>query len=333
MSELRQLGDQDPQRQVREAIAEQALERLGWLDDAAEVIGGRGAKFTKEFKAPEVVGDVARDDAPMPNWTPEQAEKIKAVGRRFGYGAEADVSSGLSGGVRIAEGGKAWKIMAEVEAFKAEDNPDTFIFCGSPFRKLGEDEHKFLKEEQEIDLPASATEYDLALVLARRQADGSVADEPVPQTFGYETSPGNLVTSEATGQLVQVGETSGGQSVQLLRIEGELYKEDGQTKERNRPDTARVISFIAEKLTAEGKANDPIVVGTSNTYASRVPDTIRAGLELDPQRPIGIVMYGRGTISELGAPVPKEMPLNHLPGDLRLMHDKLQQLRTAALKI
>ncbi len=329
MSELH--IDQDPQQRLRAAIAERAQEQLGWLQEAAEIIGGPGAQVTEVFPAPVVEGDKARNDAPIPDWTEEQTEQVWVIGRRFGYGARETVQSGLSGGMRIAEGGKVWKMLAEVEAFKSEDNPNTEVICGSPFRQLGEDELTFLTEKRGIHLSKGATEYDFALALGRLEVDGLAADEPVPQSLGYETSPGNPTTTDATGQLVYIGNKVNGQGVLVLRIEGEQYVDDeGKTRERNRPDTARVMTMMAEKLTNEGNLTDPIAEGTSNTYASRMPDTVRASLSLDPPRQFGAVFYGRETLGSLGAPVPNEMGLNHLPGDLRVMHDKLQQLLAEA---
>lgn len=330
-------SDQDPQQEVRAAIAERVAERLQWLNEAAELIGGPGATVEEVFERPVVEGNTARDDAPMPDWTPEQTEKMLAIGRRFGYGAQETVMSGIPGGVRIREGGKVWKMMAEDVAFDEEEAtfgdeemPHTKVYCGNIHRPLGTDELTFLREKQGIELPEGAAEYDFAMVLAKQKAE-IIYERPLVLPYGYALTPGNRLRTRPTGQVVQVGESARGQAHIVMQASGEQYFDETEQrlKERNRPDTARVMSWWAEVLTAQGKLNDPIVEGTSNTYTSRVPDTERASLNLDPPRQLGVVMYGRKAIGALGAPVPKEMPLNHLPGDLRLMYDKLLQLEAA----
>ena len=78
-----QFSDQDPQQQLRAALAERVTEQLAWLNEAAEIVGGPGALVVEVFDVPLEV----RNDSPMPDWTEEQVEKERAIGRRFGYGA------------------------------------------------------------------------------------------------------------------------------------------------------------------------------------------------------------------------------------------------------
>jgi hypothetical protein len=70
--------DQDP----RAAIAEKVNERLGWLNQAAEIIGGPGATIEDTFDLPPQV----RQEAPEPNWTQEQISGVREIAHRFGYG-------------------------------------------------------------------------------------------------------------------------------------------------------------------------------------------------------------------------------------------------------
>ncbi|HEY5152374.1 MAG TPA: hypothetical protein VII55_00195 [Candidatus Saccharimonadales bacterium] len=320
-----QPSDQDPQQQLRAALSERVREQLSWLNAAAEVVGGQGALVVDVFDVPPPV----RDDAPMPDWTHEQTEEERTIGRRFGYGAVETVQSGLQGGVRKKEGGKVWKLLAEDVAVEAEA-ADTLVYSGSPDRSLGEDEHEYLREHEE-ELGASfgdeTTEYDFQAFLARRRADGKLLDEPLVLPFGYAVSDGNPTVFEPTGQLLQMGETSKGQSVQLLRVDREDYKDEGgKPKFRHRPDSSKLMGFLADVLEAQGKPDDPVAVVTSGTYASRQVDAMIAGLSHNRQ--FGVVMYGRSVLAALGAPVPAELPLNQLPGELRLRHDKLLQLQT-----
>jgi hypothetical protein len=112
----------------------------------------------------------------------------------------------------------------------------------------------------------------------------------------------------------------------LLRVDRENYVDEHEKpKFRKRPDTSKLMGFLADVLQAQGKLDDPIAVVTSGTYASRQVDAMIAGVSHN--RPFGVVMYGRSVLTALKAPVPAELPLNQLPGELRLRHDKLVQLQ------
>jgi hypothetical protein len=319
------IPDQDPQQQLRTALGERITEQLVWLNEAAEVAGGKGAQVVEVFDIPPPV----RDDAPMPDWTQKQIDEERAIGRRFGYGAVETVQSGVKGGTRKNEGGKVWKLLAEDAAVEAEA-ADTLVYSGSPDRLLGDDEHEYLREHEDelgASFGAGTTEYDFQAFLARRRADGKLFDEPMVLPFGYAVSDGNPTVFEPTGQLVQAGKTSKGQSVQLLRVDREDYEDEGgKTKFRYRPDTSRLMVILADVLEAQGKPDDPVAVVTSGTYASRQVDAMIAGVSHNRQ--FGVVMYGRSVLVALEAPVPAELPLNQLPGEFRLRHDKLLQLQT-----
>jgi hypothetical protein len=315
-------------------IREQVVTQLGFLKDAAEVIGGEGATVEEAFAEPIVEGNIARDNAPEPDWTDTQEAKVREIGRKFGYGAEEDVYSPFKGGVRILEGGKAWKIIAETETLDSELNEHhTEIFCGSPYRFLEPHEVSFLQDKRGMKVPSVLTEYDFVLMLARhRVAEGkrSTKSEPVVmEEFGYEKTEGNIASELVTGQLLRIGHTASAGLVQVLRVEGELFAVDSKIKERNRPNNTRLITLIGERMTAEGNTTDPIVQITSNTYASRVPGAVLGGLQMDQQRPVGVDMYGRSTIRSIDAPVPKEAPRRHIPGDFRLMNSNLIKLGEA----
>lgn len=307
-------GDQD----LKLTIKEKVVEQLGWLNELTRSLGGEKAKLEDIFPAPPEV----RNDAPMPDWTPEQEADAREIGRRFGYGAEQDVLSGLAGVVSIAEGGKVWKIMAEAEAIKAEDSPRV-IFSGSQYRRLGEDELNFLKENHDLELPPETTEYDAARWVAEQQIAGPSQPEVLP--FGYEVGEGNKVFQAKTGQLIRLGTADDGRSIELFRVDRENYEDtDGSKKYRFQPDNLRVMGIVSEILSLQGDEASPVSLATSNTYASRQVNAIRAGLSRG--RHFAVTMYGRRTITGLGAPVPAETPLNHLPGDLRVTHDSLQKL-------
>jgi hypothetical protein len=311
---------QDPTLQNRAAIAERVGEQLGWLNQAAEIIGGPDARVEDVFDRPPE----ERRTAPTPDWTPEQAANVREIAHRLGYGAEHNVSSGLPGGILIAEGGLAWKIAAEAAAFEDETGPRTLLFAGSPHRVLREDEHEFLSQRLGVTLSGDATEYDLAGLFAERQADKTSGQREILH-FGYETTEGNPTVHRSTGQLVYVGETSKSQSVQLLKVEGRVDPEDG-SKIIHKPKPVGLMRFMADVSALQGNKQESIGLVTSSTYASRVVDAVRAGIS-HGGRQFGVAMYGRQTLADIkGVPLQPDSPLNQLPGDLRETYDKLQAL-------
>jgi hypothetical protein len=326
-------GEVQIPEEISKPIAEQARAQFRLLREAAEIIVGERPETedehseTEEERSPIVKAfdppNPDRAKAPMPDWTKDQITKVREKARQLGYGAEKDVASGLTGGVRIAEGGKIWKIMAEAVAIKGEEGATHLIFAGSPDRTLGEDELTFLRDKQDVELPEGTTEYDAARWVAERQVS---APEETALPFGYDVAEGNHASFEQTGQFLGLGQTAAGQEVTLLRVDREIYTDEaGDKKYRYQPDTARIMGIVSETIQA-GEPDAPTVLVTSNTYASRQVDAVRAGLKSGRQ--YGVAMYGRKTLIELNASVPAETPINQLPGDLRSMYDKLQLLQT-----
>ena len=85
------------------------------------------------------------------------------------------------------------------------------------------------------------------------------------------------------------------------------------------------MRFVSDVLTANGDNDSPIGLITSNAYASRIPEAMRAGLKNG--REFGVAMYGRETLAKVqDAPMKPDTDLNQLPGELRVMHDNLQKL-------
>ena len=307
MSEINH--DQDP---TKAAIAERVTEQLDWLNKAAEIAGGPVGEVFPYATEP-------RRDAPEPDWDNEQISGIREIAHRFGYGAEQDTPSGLQGGVRLLEGGLAWKIAAEDSALEQEPEVSTVVFSGLQERVVNDDERKFIESNFEVTLPEGATEYDLAHFFAQQKAS-RLADKPVVLPFGYAVQKGNPTLQEATGQLAHIGETDLGQDIYLVKVE------QGSDRE-NRPDTTALMGFLSDVLDGQGRQDEPVAVITSNAYASRQPDAIRAGLGRGRQ--FGMAMYGRATLAAVkgkGTEMQADTPLNQLPGELRVMHEKLQLL-------
>lgn len=310
------LGDKELKNSIREKVAEQ----LDRIINLAEYISGKDPWVENVFTSPPEV----RADAPEPTWSDDQIAKAREVAHSFGYGAEANVASGLNGGVRIVEGGLAWKIAAEAVAAEEDGDPSRIIFAGSPYRILREDEIAFIQKRYEVSLASTATEYDSARLAAKSQAS-TLYDEETALPFGYEIAASNPTTQVTTGQLSGIGTTEKGQEVQLLRVDREVYEEDDIPKYRHQPASEALMRFVADVLAAEGKHDDPVGLITSSTYASRLPNAIRVGL--NNGRQFGVAMYGRATLAEVkDESIAPDSPLNQLPGDLRVMYDNLRKL-------
>lgn len=315
-------SDQDPQAQVRAQIGERVNQQIGLIEDAARIVGGPDATVQETFEQPPEI----RDDAPMPAWDPEQTAGVLAIAHQLGYGAQETTHSGLTGGVALLEGGKVWKIDAEVTA-ASELSAHTLLFSGSPHVILDKPQLDYVKKRYGERLPEGTSEYEYAGFVARQTA-GEAFAEPEILPFGYELQAGNPLNFEQTGQFQTVGVTNDGKIVQLMRIDREIYDEEGKSKYRHQPDPARRLGLVAEILTAKRNLLDPVEFVTSGTYAAKEVDTWRAGLQYD--RPFGLTMYGRAAIVALqahGANVPVEMPINQVPGELRSRYDKSLQLQ------
>ncbi|HSX45694.1 MAG TPA: hypothetical protein VLG27_01665 [Candidatus Saccharimonadia bacterium] len=342
MSELLGNGNQDPQIRVRTAIAERAQLQMQWIEATARGIGGEKATIEEVFPLPPDV----RDEAPDPDWNEEQEATARALGERLGYAAEQNVPSGTVGGVALVEGGKDWKIRAEVEALVDED-VWAVVISGSPHRKIGNDEKEFRiaeckqrldkdpditteKKQELLDLFTQAqddvTEYDLAVENALDLVrDGSGSPTVLP--YGYSLAEGNPLVYEKTGQFVLYGKDEKGRDVIVMRVDREDYEdeESSKWKYRHQPDPMRRMGIIADILAANDETDTPVVFMTSNAYAERQVDAVRAGLKYGRQ--FAAAMYGRATLAFVkGEEMLPDARLNQLPGAIRIMYENNKKL-------
>jgi hypothetical protein len=193
-------------------------------------------------------------------------------------------------------------------------------------------------------LRRGTTEYDMAQVFAQRRATyalrdrlvaaykdndlgGAATEAELSETvlpFGYRVLSESRLEprDEATGQLMQIGAEGG---VRLLRVDRDSTLISMPGSNYSQPDAAAFMGFVAHVADVEGAHQDPVGFMTSNTYASRVADAIRAGLVTG--HPHGVGMYGRMTLAETKhTEVQPDTPLNQLPGDIRSTYDKLRLL-------
>lgn len=338
-------SDSDPRPLLTAEIAEFAKERMGWIETAALQIGGENATVETVFELPPEV----RDEALVPDWNEEQEATARELGQKLGYAAEHDVVSELEG-IDFLEGGKVWKIIAEVEAAGGR----TLVVSGSPHRLIGEDEKDFLvkrfasrlhegrgpeqKEEMSSEYRQSLegkTEYDSAAdIAAELVASGLFVENvttPNPDrktlSYGYALSKGNPTVTEPTGQFIDEGIDRRGRKIILMRIDQEDYfdEEEQKPKYRFQPDALRRMGIIADITSQQIHTETPIIFVTSNAYPSRQVDTIRAGLVNG--RKYGVTMYGRETLARVkDEPMLPGARLNQLPGDIRIMYENLQKL-------
>lgn len=303
-------------------------ERFEWLSDGVEAVTGNReddpiAVFPEptEPRANAVIGE---------SFT-EHEGALREVAARFGVGPEQDAPGTAE--VRIVEGGKPWKI--EAEAAIGAGVASTIIFAGSANRKIGADEKAYLAEKHGVDAEADLTEFDVAQLLASKLDNFQTLEQPEVMPFGYQLDADNTLTEEATGQLVKIGTTSG-KPVMVLRVDREDYvDEEGKNKYRYQPDSAKLMKFVSGVLRASGDETSGVGLDTSNTYASRAIDTVRAGYE--DGRFFDVGMYGRATLRGLVeetqvfadgiVKVTAETPANQIPGELHTMAVKLQALK------
>jgi hypothetical protein len=306
--------------------AQQSLEsyvetRLAWMGDAVELVtGDRNIDPATVFELPMQDAEKARADDEGLQLSGEQQAGLREIAGRFGIGGEADVRSTAK--QKIAEGAKPWKIEGEA-AIGAN------IFAGSSFRKIGADEISYMERKYGGQWTGK-TEYDVARTVAEAQ-ESFVAlahDEEMP--FGYEITPEHAFVAEPTGklvgQLVHIGDKDG-EAVLLLRVDGEAYVDDkGKAQQRNRPDSAELMGFVAQVLTECGDETSSIGLVTSSTYASRAIDAVRVGLKFNRMFDVG--MYGRQTLADVkGEAVARPSDINQIPGELGVVYYKLMQLQ------
>ena len=308
---------------LKQSVEVYLAQRKEWMADAVGIYSpDRDSSHDPLEVFPEPT--TVRAEAPDPRLTPGQETALRTIAGRFGLGGEVDVTSGAD--YQINEGGKARKVDAEA---KINQGARVIIFAGSPDRTIGEDEITYMKERLGKDVPVAKTEYDMVRQVAAWQ-DGFVAlDEPEALSYGYDIHNDFALVHEPTDQLIKIG-TQAGVDVLHLRVDREDYfdEEEGKDKFRNRPDSAALMGFISDMLTAQNDETSSVSMNTSTTYASRAVDTVRAGLRHG--RPFYVGMYGRQTLANVeGKPVADPTEIQHIPGELHEMQSKLVQLQAA----
>jgi hypothetical protein len=135
---------------------------------------------------------------------------------------------------------------------------------------------------------------------------------------------------QKTGQLTQIG-TENGAPVYMIRVDREDFvNEQGESKYRQ-PDSAALLGIMDQILSAQGQTEQSLGLITSNTYASRALDVVRAGLSSGRNYFVG--MYGRQTLATIkGEEVSAPTAINQIPGELHVIAGKLMQLTEEYLR-
>lgn len=323
MSEMNNPENKNPQEQLLTYIEQSR----SWLGDAAELVGAeRETELTDIFPAAPETRDegkaVAFVDGQEKELPKEQYEaSLREIAGRFGIGGERDVETDAQ--IVLLEGGKPWKVEAEA---KIADEAKVLIFAGSPYRRLGQDETEFLAAKLPEGVQPAETEYDMVRQIAELQEGFEALENDVTLAFGYDINNGFEVSQAETGQLIHFG-TLQGRDVVLLRVDRENYQdEEGNSKYRNQPDSAALMGIVSDVLALAGDTESSVGMNTSNTYASRAIDAMRAGLRKNRSFKVG--MYGRQTLADTGAPVPAQTAYHQIPGELHTIATKLQQLES-----
>lgn len=299
-------------------VAEYVRQRETWLADGVEVLtGSREGQPSDIFPSPTEV----RDDSASLALTDEQEMALREVAGRFGIGGEVTIPAACD--YEIIEGGKPWKIEAETGM-----STGIQIFAGTPYRTIGNDESTYLREKGYIKTSEPLSEYDMAQIMASKQPGFKELTAEVVLPFGYDIDNQHALVREPTGQLVQIG-TNNGEPVLCLRVDREVYVNDeGRARYRNQPDSAALMGFISDALTANGNETASVGLLTSSTYASRSIDAVRVGLSRGRQFAVG--MYGRQTLADIkGEPVAAPSGINQIPGELHAVSTKLALLKQA----
>lgn len=299
-------------------VAEYVRQREAWLADGVEVLtGSREGRPADIFPSPTEVRD---DSAPLA-LTDEQEAALREVAGRFGIGGEVAIPAACD--YEIIEGGKPWKMDAE-----ASMSTGIQIFAGTPYRTIGNDEATYLRAKGYVDTTEPLSEYDVAQIVASKQPGFKELGVGVVLPFGYDIDNEHALVHERTGQLVQIG-TNNGEPVLCLRVDREVYVNDeGKSRYRNQPDSAALMGFISDALTANGNETASVGLLTSSTYASRSIDAVRVGLGRGRQFAVG--MYGRQTLADVkGEPVAAPSGINQIPGELHTVATKLDALKQA----
>ena len=317
----------DPQEILYSQVEAYINERRVWIGDAVELLSGdRESAIEDVLPLPtKHIGEV-RQDTPKLDLSPEKELGLREIAGRFGLGASEDVTmeqQGLTPGyMDLKEAGLVWKVAAEADL----PNPgaSTIIYVGSTHVLSKPDELTFQTEILGVDPTAiveGQTQYDAAKIVAAQQEGFKPLEEPEVLPFGYEVAAGNAFTTEPTRQLLRIG-TQDGKDVLLLRID-QVNFEDGSFKFR--PDAATQMRLVSEYLTAKGDTEKAIGMSTSTTYASRVIDTVRAGLL--QHRQFGVAMYGRKTLAKVKqTTVAEPTSIDQIPSELGVMGENLDKL-------
>jgi hypothetical protein len=307
--------------QAAQSVAEYITQRQQWLADGVEILtGSREADPQQVFPAPTEVRD---DSAPL-TLDEHQEAALREVAGRFGVGGEVNIPASCD--YEIVEGGKPWKVDAE-----ASISTGIQIFAGTNHRTIGNDESTYLRTKGCMATTEPMSEYDMIDTIARKQPGFRELTIPVVLSYGYDINNKFALVTEPTGQLVQIG-TKDGEPVMLLRVDREVFVNDeGQSKYRNQPDSAALMGFVSDALSANGNTTASVGLLTSSTYASRSIDAVRAGLSHG--RPFAVGMYGRQTLADTkGESVASPSGINQIPGELHTIAKKLDQLQQAVTK-
>ena len=315
---------------VRENIDAFIDQRMQWMGDAVELLAGdREVDPLTALPAATVGLESARRDGVDPGLTPENEQKLREIAGRFGIGGENDVVG--TAAHRIAEGGLVWKVEAELENMRHVDGLQTIILAGSPYRTLRDDEVEHIKKKygaensNGVDLTGE-TEFDMVRFVMERDENYTPHDIEGDLGFGYSIDEAHSLVEEPIGQLVYTGKYMG-KPVLLLRVDREVYYDTEAQAERYRyqPDSAALMTFIGNVLSACGDDTSGVGLETSTTYASRVIDTVRAGL--NSARAFDVGMYGRQTLADVqGKPAKEPTEIFQIPGELHTLYEKLLAL-------
>lgn len=294
-------------------------ERQQWMSDAVELFTGDPEADPLQVFIP--ASEVRADGLPTikvagqeRGISPDEEPRLREIAGHFGIGGERDVKSQAE--FAVIEGGKIWKVEAEIAI---SDTAEALVLAGSSHRIVGQDEVDYARSKYGIEVDQKS-EYDMERALISQYADFTAEAQEEVLPFGYEVAEENPLVQEPTGQLVKIG-TKAGKPVYHLRVDRENYvDEEGKNKYRHQPDSARLLQLVTEAM-------DGVSVGiiTSNTYASRAIDVVRAGLMRQAHFDVG--MYGVHTIAEVKSEDPASQPeLKQIPGEMHTIASKLAKL-------
>lgn len=296
-------------------------DRKQWLGEAVVLLGGDvGANPIEFFPEPTPV----RADAPELVVDATTEEKLREIAGRFGIGGEFDIR--YQSDYEIIEGGKHWKIDAEIGISEARK---AIIVAGSPHRVLSSNN---AATSEEIDFASKVfddvegiSEFDLARKIIESNPNFESTEYDETLEYGYDIQNNHALTKEPTGQLIRIGRLYG-KEVLMLRVDREDYiNEDGDNRYRNQPDSAALMGFVADMLESQNDTTSSVGLVTSNTYAGRVFDAVRAGVERN--REFSVSMYGRTALAHAkGEQVKEPTALNQIPGELHSIATKLSAL-------